>query len=90
VDFLYWTGHRYATSISIPNLRKQFLDFLKLTTYLLFFLLIVAFYGLPLNIIRDVYLTGRSFVTRLRALIRYRAATRNMDERYPDASEEEM
>ncbi|KAG1745343.1 uncharacterized protein EDB91DRAFT_1269589 [Suillus paluster] len=65
-------------------------DFLKLTTYLLFFLLIVAFYGLPLNIIRDVYLTGRSFVTRLRALIRYRAATRNMDERYPDASEEEM
>ncbi|KAG2140445.1 hypothetical protein BD769DRAFT_1650916 [Suillus cothurnatus] len=65
-------------------------DFLKLTTYLLFFLLIVAFYGLPLNIIRDVYLTGRSFVTRLRALVRYRAATRNMDERYPDASEEEM
>lgn len=65
-------------------------DFLKLTTYLLFFLLIVAFYGLPLNIIRDVYLTGRSFVTRLRALIRYRAATRNMDERYPDASEAEM
>ncbi|KAG1742220.1 hypothetical protein EDB19DRAFT_1927693 [Suillus lakei] len=65
-------------------------DFLKLTTYLLFFLLIVAFYGLPLNIIRDVYLTGRSFVTRLRALVRYRAATRNMDERYPDASEDEM
>lgn len=65
-------------------------DFLKLSTYLLFFLLIVAFYGLPLNIIRDVYLTGRSFVTRLRALVRYRAATRNMDERYPDASEEEM
>jgi E3 ubiquitin-protein ligase synoviolin len=29
-------------------------------------------------------------VTRLRALVRYRAATRNMDERYPDASEEEM
>ncbi|KAH7920923.1 hypothetical protein BV22DRAFT_1073169 [Leucogyrophana mollusca] len=65
-------------------------DFLKLATYLLFFMLIVAFYGLPLNIIRDVYLTGRSFVTRLRALIRYRAATRNMDERYPDATEGEM
>ncbi|KAF9245005.1 hypothetical protein BU15DRAFT_85815 [Melanogaster broomeanus] len=65
-------------------------DFLKLATYLLFFLLIVALYGLPLNIIRDVYLTGRSFITRLRALIRYRAATRNMDERYPDATEQEM
>ncbi|KAI9572100.1 hypothetical protein HD554DRAFT_2296814 [Boletus coccyginus] len=65
-------------------------DFLKLITYLLFFLFIVALYGLPLNIIRDVYLTGRSFVTRLRALIRYRAATRNMDERYPDATEQEV
>ncbi|KAG9316427.1 hypothetical protein JVU11DRAFT_2461 [Chiua virens] len=65
-------------------------DFLKLMTYLLFFLFIVALYGLPLNIIRDVYLTGRSFVTRLRALVRYRAATRNMDERYPDATEQEM
>lgn len=53
-------------------------------------MLIVAFYGLPLNIIRDVYLTGRSFITRLRALFRYRAATRNMDERYPNATEQEL
>ncbi|KAL4074300.1 hypothetical protein V8B97DRAFT_1930850 [Scleroderma yunnanense] len=65
-------------------------DFLKLTTYLVFFMLIVAFYGLPLNIIRDVYLTGKSFITRLRALFRYRAATRNMEERYPDATDQEM
>lgn len=65
-------------------------DFLKLTTYLIFFMLIVAFYGLPLNIIRDVYLTGKSFISRLRALFRYRAATRNMEERYPDATEQEM
>ncbi|EIW82888.1 hypothetical protein CONPUDRAFT_101339 [Coniophora puteana RWD-64-598 SS2] len=65
-------------------------DFFKLTTYLIFFMVIVAFYGLPLNIIRDVYLTGRSFITRLRALFRYRAATRNMDQRYPNATQEEM
>ena len=72
------------------NFRLIESDFLKLITYLLFFLFIVALYGLPLNIIRDVYLTGRSFITRLRALFRYRAATRNMDERYPDATEQEM
>ncbi|KAG6330335.1 hypothetical protein ID866_8756 [Astraeus odoratus] len=65
-------------------------DFLKLTTYLVFFMLIMAFHGLPLNIVRDVYLTGKSLLTRLRALFRYRAATRNMEERYPDASEQEM
>lgn len=66
------------------------LDFLKLTTYLVFFTLIITFYGLPLNIVRDVYITARSFITRLRALQRYQTATRNMDQRYPDATEEEM
>lgn len=66
------------------------LDFLKLTIYLLFFTIIITFYGLPLNIVRDVYITARSFVTRLRALHRYQTATRNMDQRYPNATEEEL
>lgn len=66
------------------------LDFLKLTTYLVFFTIILTFYGLPLNIVRDVYMTARSFITRLRALHRYQTATRNMDERYPNATEAEM
>ncbi|TFK54025.1 hypothetical protein OE88DRAFT_1695115 [Heliocybe sulcata] len=65
-------------------------DFLKLSTYLTFCAIIVTFYGLPLNVVRDVYMTSRSFITRLRALVRYRTATRNMDERYPNATEEEM
>ncbi|KAJ7668391.1 hypothetical protein DFH06DRAFT_197099 [Mycena polygramma] len=65
-------------------------DFLKLTTYLVFFIIIMTFYGIPLNILRDVYVTGRSLITRLRSLHRYQTATRNMDERYPNATQEEM
>ncbi|KAL0072810.1 E3 ubiquitin-protein ligase hrd1 [Marasmius tenuissimus] len=65
-------------------------DFLKLTTYLAFFSVIITFYGLPLNIIRDVYITARSLYTRLHALHRYQIATRNMDQRYPNATEEEL
>ncbi|KZT43674.1 hypothetical protein SISSUDRAFT_978355 [Sistotremastrum suecicum HHB10207 ss-3] len=65
-------------------------DFMKLITYLTFFMLVLTFYGLPLNIIRDVYITGRSFYQRARDLVRYRAATKNMDERYPDVTEAEM
>ncbi|KAF9006773.1 hypothetical protein BDZ89DRAFT_1079646, partial [Hymenopellis radicata] len=65
-------------------------DFSKLTTYLCFFTIILTFYGLPLNIVRDIYFTARSFVTRLKALRRYQTATRNMDERYPNATPEEM
>ncbi|KAJ7755701.1 hypothetical protein DFH07DRAFT_743121 [Mycena maculata] len=65
-------------------------DFFKLTTYLVFFTIIMTFYGIPLNILRDVYVTGRSLITRLRSLHRYQTATRNMDQRYPNATEEEM
>ncbi|KAI0045279.1 hypothetical protein FA95DRAFT_1495638 [Auriscalpium vulgare] len=65
-------------------------DFLKLITYLVFFAVVITFYGVPLNVIRDVYVTARSFITRLRDLMRYRTATRNMDERYPNATQEEM
>lgn len=53
-------------------------------------MVVLTFYGLPLNIIRDVYLTARSFITRLRALVRYHNATRDMDRRYPNATEEEL
>ncbi|GAA6061476.1 hypothetical protein JCM10212_002555 [Sporobolomyces blumeae] len=65
-------------------------DFFKLVTYLAFFGLTLTFYGLPLNILRDVYLTLRSFLLRIRDLRRYRQATRNMETLYPDATREEM
>jgi len=65
-------------------------DFVKLITYLAFFAIVTTYYGLPLNIIRDVYITARSFYTRFRDLIRYRTATRNMDERYPNATRAEL
>jgi E3 ubiquitin-protein ligase synoviolin len=59
-------------------------------TYLIFFVVILLNYGLPLHILRDVYMTCRSFVSRCDDLIRYRRATRDMDALYPDATPEEM
>ncbi len=69
---------------------RDSLDFLKLITYLVFFAVVMTHYGLPLNVIRDVYVTARSFLTRVRDLVRYRSATRNMDEKYPNATEAEL
>lgn len=65
-------------------------DFFKLITYLIFFVIILTFYGLPLHIIRDVYVTLRSFLAKCRDLVRYRRATRNMNERYPDGTNDEL
>ncbi|KAF8332050.1 uncharacterized protein EI90DRAFT_3123127 [Cantharellus anzutake] len=65
-------------------------DFLKLGTYLTFFMIVMTFFGLPLNIIRDVYMTGVSFYTRFRDLLRYRAATKDMETKYPNATPAEL
>ncbi|CAH7672297.1 expressed protein, partial [Phakopsora pachyrhizi] len=65
-------------------------DFLKLLTYIGFLSLTVTFYGLPINVLRDVYYTARSFISKCNNLMRFRQATRNMNERYPNATREEM
>jgi len=65
-------------------------DVLRLTVYALFFMIIFTFYGLPLHIVRQIYITFRSFKRRITAVIRYRKATQNMDERFPIVTPEEM
>ena len=65
-------------------------DFLKLTVYLTFFAILFTFYGLPIHILRDVVVTIRSFCRRIIDFMRYRNATRDMNERYPDATVEEV
>ena len=48
------------------------------------------FYGMPIHIIRDVALTIRSFYKRINDFVRYRQATKDMNDRYPDATAEEI
>lgn len=65
-------------------------DFLKLVVYLVFFAILLRFFGLPIHILRDVVVTMRSFGRRIMDFVRYRNATRDMNERYPDATAEEV
>ncbi|KAI9841357.1 MAG: E3 ubiquitin-protein ligase hrd1 [Sclerophora amabilis] len=65
-------------------------DFFKLVVYIAFFSILLIFYGIPIHIIRDVFLTLRSFLKRIADFLRYRRATRDMNERYPDATAEEI
>ncbi|MCJ1438566.1 E3 ubiquitin-protein ligase hrd1 [Xylographa pallens] len=65
-------------------------DFFKLVLYLTFFCVLCMFYGMPIHIIRDVAMTIRSFYKRITDFVRYRQATRDMNERYPDATAEEI
>lgn len=64
-------------------------DFVKLALYSVFFLVLAIFSGLPLHIMRDLFMTTRSFIKRLGALLRYRQAVKDLG-RYPDATEEDL
>ena len=65
-------------------------DFIKLVTYVAFFATIMTFYGIPLHIVRDLYVTLRSFTTKCRNFMRFRRATQDMDARYPNATVAEL
>ncbi|KAL6291809.1 hypothetical protein ACE6H2_009319 [Prunus campanulata] len=65
-------------------------DLLHLSMYLCFFLVIFMYYGVPLHLIRELYETFRNFKIRLADYIRYRKLTSNMNDRFPDATPEEL
>lgn len=54
-----------------------------------FFIVLLMFYGLPVHIIRDVYMTASAFFKRLSSLLKYRRAMHSMS-RLPDASAEDL
>jgi E3 ubiquitin-protein ligase synoviolin len=66
------------------------LDFLKLVAYVGFFTVLTIFYGIPIYIIRDLYMTMRSFTKRIADYLKYQQATRNMHILYPDATIEDL
>ncbi|KAJ3700306.1 hypothetical protein LUZ61_004011 [Rhynchospora tenuis] len=65
-------------------------DLLHLSLYMLFFVIVFLNYGVPLHLIRELYETFRNFRIRVTDYIRYRKITSNMNERFPDATPEEL
>ncbi|XP_057540832.1 ERAD-associated E3 ubiquitin-protein ligase HRD1B-like [Amaranthus tricolor] len=65
-------------------------DLLHLSMYLCFFTVIFVNYGVPLHLIRELYETFRNFKIRIADYIRYRKITSNMNDRFPDATAEEL
>ncbi|KAL7922124.1 hypothetical protein ACQKWADRAFT_293516 [Trichoderma austrokoningii] len=64
-------------------------DFAKLGIYVSFFMMLLMFYGLPIHIMRDLFMTTRDFLKRLSALLRYRKAIQEMN-KYADATVQDL
>ncbi|GAM87507.1 hypothetical protein ANO11243_055320 [Dothideomycetidae sp. 11243] len=65
-------------------------DFIKIVIYTVFFTISMTFIGLPMHVMRDVYMTVAAFAKRIQDYSNYRRATFDMNTRYPDATEEEL
>lgn len=65
-------------------------DFVKASVYLGFFTVLLTFYGIPIHIMRDLFMSIRSLVKRINDFIQYRNATRDMNTRYPDATGDDL
>ncbi|KAI6818693.1 hypothetical protein KC327_g7284 [Hortaea werneckii] len=85
VDIPGWEDKRkYLFALEV------FTDFVKMMIYLVFFTVSITFNGLPMHIMRDVYMTFASFSKRVSDYMAYRKATSDMNTRYPDATTEEI
>ncbi|KAK0290592.1 E3 ubiquitin-protein ligase hrd1 [Friedmanniomyces endolithicus] len=85
VDVPGWEDkRRYLFALEV------FTDFVKLMIYIVFFTVSITFNGLPMHIMRDVYMTFASFSKRVSDYVAYRKATSDMNSRYSDATTEEI
>ena len=53
-------------------------------------MILLFFSGIPIHMFRDLFVTTRSFLKRINDYLKYRNATKDMNSRYPDATQEEL
>lgn len=66
------------------------MDTVRSSLYMAYFTVMLQFYGLPMHLLREMWSATRAVVRRGADLMRFRAATANMNERYPEATEAEL
>ena len=58
--------------------------------YVVFFMIIFVYYGLPIHLIRDLWVSLKNLVREWRQFRRYRKLCANMDQRFPNATAEQL
>lgn len=69
---------------------ELFCDGLKFGIYSYFFYLLCNNYGLPIHILREVWMSFHQFQRKLISFLKYLKLTSNLDQKFPDATTEEI
>ena len=77
--------------------KETYVFYLELTAevarvfvYVAFFFILFTYYGIPLHIFRDLYMSVKNLIQRINEFCAARNITSRMDELFPDATEEEL
>ncbi|CAM9756025.1 unnamed protein product [Ascophyllum nodosum] len=81
-----WHGKSTCTM-----LLEFFSEVLTFSFYVIFFLVMLVFYGfLPVHLVRDMYVSFARVQRRLRTLVRYQRLVSTMEQRFPAATNDEL
>jgi E3 ubiquitin-protein ligase synoviolin len=80
-----WKEHR-ATLVFAVELQAQAFQFLF---YLAFFGTVLTFYGMPINLFRELYVSFAALKERVGAFLKYRSLVAGMA-KFPDATDEQL
>ena len=69
---------------------ELFINATRSVLYIIFFVIIFVYYGLPMHLIRDLWLSLKNLVKEWHQFRRYRKLCANMHQRFPDATQEQL
>jgi E3 ubiquitin-protein ligase synoviolin len=65
-------------------------DVVTLCVYIAFFMIILTHYGMPLHILRELWMSLKNLQRRITTYVNYRRLTANLNDRFPDVTEEQL
>lgn len=80
-----WNEYKATLNFAV-ELQAQAIQFLA---YTIFFGIVLTYYGLPINLIREVYMSFQQLKERLMSFMKYRRLMLQLNE-FPDVSEEQL
>eukprot|EP00924_Labyrinthula_sp_SR-Ha-C_P000958 snap_masked-scaffold_7-processed-gene-9.21-mRNA-1 protein AED:0.12 eAED:0.12 QI:0/-1/0/1/-1/1/1/0/558 len=69
---------------------KLILSIIRLAVYSCFFAIVFSYYGLPIHLLRQLFLSYKAVKQRLFHFIQFRRVSQALRYRFPDATEEEL
>jgi len=89
IDTYFIQGQWYNKSLYEMYL-KLIIEVLQLFVNVVFFAIIFTYYGVPLHLMRQLYIAVKNVHDRLTHFWRFRRITANLHDRFPNATEEDL